>query len=656
MFEKSKVYNFTVRGLTVCNGMKFFLLSHGGKNTMPEYYQQYQWEFRVPMLPFQEDWEREKYEGKEMECLVTGFNSDLSGRETPFPKLVQAREPLLRKNYVPGNVYPFIVEKNADTTDSSAAPNESRVRDALGFKHKVRASHPEWHEGQQVNLRVVDISGPHLKFEEDGERIDRTTLFSIGESYEFTIETEEFDSAQNMHFFNLRDTTEHHLLHRFYFKEDRQEGPGDKITLQLKGFTRSGYLFLADCASLDQIPAMADVEQAEKGYLGGEDQHLEYKSSFVYTAKGVPDIDNQLDKEIMQQLAGFMNADGGTVCIGYRDDGTVRGIEEDLKYINSSNEDEYNDYKLTQDGIKLKFINTIKRKLGKYACTHVTPQLLQKDKFLVCHLHVSPAARLVFWENEFLFVRCHNSLQTLRGNDLVNYALERYKFNQAPPADAPATNPAPPATQTENSPGLDRELKRIAAKQGADVENKTWRYISLYGDGTVSSQPKAADGEDVFLNIAVGDAYKKKSSRLLLCYNNGCVNVLNPAAVVSDKLTKAKRRYANGYNRDNSCKLIAALICDKDDYLVIRSTDSHGKCFIKAVELKDYKVHSPQSMSTQGNKFVDLEYGTPERYQIVQASMQSVIYPILSKPRRYGAGFSMDAQYCREIVDILDKR
>ena len=655
MFEISNVYNFKVRKLTVCNGMKFFLLSYKGETSIPEYYQQYQWEFRVPMLPFQEDWEREKYEGKEMECLVTGFNTDFAGQETLFPKLVQAREPLLRKKYVPGNVYPFKVEKNEDAIASASAPDECCVRDALGFKHKVRASHPDWHEGQQVMLRVDEIRGPHLKFEEERECIDRATLFSLGESYEFMIETEEFDPAQNMHFFNLRDTTEHHLLHRFYFKEDRQEGPGDKITLQLKGFTRSGYLFLADCASLDQIPTMADVEQAEKGYLGGEDQHLEYKSSFVYTAKGVPDIDNQLDKEIMQQLAGFMNADGGTVCIGYRDDGTVRGIEEDLKYINSSNEDEYNDYELTQDGIKLKFINTIKRKLGKYACTHVTPQLLQKDKFLVCHLHVSPAARLVFWENEFLFVRCHNSVQTLRGNDLVNYALERYKFNQAPLADAAGTNPPSPAPQVEDAARLDRELKRIAAKQGTDVENKTWRYITFYRDGMVSSQTKEIAGEDVFLNIPVGAAFKKKSSRLLLCYDNGCVNVLNPAAIIKEKLTKVGKRYANGFNRNGGCKLIAALVCDKEDYLVIRSTGPDGKKFIKAVALKEYSVHSPKSMSTQGNKFVDLEYGTPERYQTVKASMHSVIYPFITPPKRYGAGYSADADYSREAVDMLDK-
>ncbi len=111
---------------------------------------------------------------------------------------------------------------------------------------------------------------------------------------------------------------------------------------------------------------------------------LEYKSSFVYTPKGECDIDKQLGYEIMRQIAAFMNTDGGEFRIGYKDDGTLCGINEDLQYINSSNEDDCV-YDLSEDKIRLKFINTITAKLGSLAAMRVEVLLFQTDDGkLVC--------------------------------------------------------------------------------------------------------------------------------------------------------------------------------------------------------------------------------------------------------------------------------
>lgn len=662
-FKQFEEYTFSVRGITKCNDKYYFLLRYNNEDYMTEYYEKYQWVYRVPFLPLQEDAEVGEYIGKDMACLVTGFTRNPYGKETNFPILVQLEEPLLKQHYQLGRRYPFKVVKIAATEDNSPTEKKYTLQDSYGFTHVVTLRNKDWEIGKEVIMQVRDFAKTQLVLGEASTVSDLATVFKSGECYDFTILTEEYDSSNNLHFFTVRETTGKPGIHRFYFQEERAEAPGERIRLKVTGIDEQGVLLLEALPDseghVETLDAHA-VKLAAADGLGEENLHREYKSSFVYSAKThEPDIDYQLSKEIMKQLAGFMNADGGILYIGYRDDGTPCGIERDLPYINSSNEDEHNDYKLTADSLNLLFINTITRKLGAYACTLVTPKLVRHKGHFVFHLHVKPASELVFWGNERLYVRCHNSVQTFKGSELVKYVIEHYnRYNGKASAAAPVEpQKAAPAAQLKEGVSLTKEdWERIAAVQDdAENEGKVWRYITLYRDGMVSSQTKEIAGEDVFLNIPVGAAFKKKSSRLLLCYDNGCVNVLNPAAIIKEKLTKVGKRYANGFNRNGGCKLIAALVCDKEDYLVIRSTDSDGKKFIKAVALKEYSVHSPKSMDTQGNKFVSVDSVTPERYQTVKASMQSVIYPFITPPKRYGAGYSADAKYSREAVDMLDK-
>lgn len=52
--------------------------------------------------------------------------------------------------------------------------------------------------------------------------------------------------------------------------------------------------------------------------------------------------------------------------MGYKDDGTICGIENEIPELNTSEEDNYQ-YKPTLDGLELKIRNTIKWHLGGFA-------------------------------------------------------------------------------------------------------------------------------------------------------------------------------------------------------------------------------------------------------------------------------------------------
>jgi hypothetical protein len=73
------------------------------------------------------------------------------------------------------------------------------------------------------------------------------------------------------------------------------------------------------------------VHTLEDLLLSGESASLEYKSSLRWDIKLQamnPDI---LQKVIFKTIAGFLNVEGGTLLIGVADDGTVLGVEHDLK-------------------------------------------------------------------------------------------------------------------------------------------------------------------------------------------------------------------------------------------------------------------------------------------------------------------------------------
>ena len=78
-------------------------------------------------------------------------------------------------------------------------------------------------------------------------------------------------------------------------------------------------------------------------YLGIEDLHQEFKTSFIYP----PDNDMQpnvfmQEKNIFRCLCGFLNSDGGgTLYIGVTDLGYVCGFENDMKYLRFNELDTY---------------------------------------------------------------------------------------------------------------------------------------------------------------------------------------------------------------------------------------------------------------------------------------------------------------------------
>jgi hypothetical protein len=80
--------------------------------------------------------------------------------------------------------------------------------------------------------------------------------------------------------------------------------------------------------------------QVLRHMLGGESTTVEYKASMRWDYNR-QELNKELERPVAKTVAAFLNSVGGTLLIGVRDDGTVVGIEEDLKTISRPDRDGY---------------------------------------------------------------------------------------------------------------------------------------------------------------------------------------------------------------------------------------------------------------------------------------------------------------------------
>lgn len=151
---------------------------------------------------------------------------------------------------------------------------------------------------------------------------------------------------------------------------------------------------------------MEDETNLEEGngiYLGIENLHQEFKTSFVYP----PDNDMQpnvaiQEKNIFRCLCGFLNSEGGgTLYIGVTDLGYVCGFENDMKYLRMNGLDSY--MRFIQDEAK------------KYFTVDVLNQFVIKPMYedKVIAIRVEPYMGDIVEFQEKAFIRINNETREM---------------------------------------------------------------------------------------------------------------------------------------------------------------------------------------------------------------------------------------------------
>ena len=169
-----------------------------------------------------------------------------------------------------------------------------------------------------------------------------------------------------------------------------------------------------------------------------ENSTTEFKTSIIFS----PD-DNQPSPsqplKIAQEMAGFMNAEGGDLYLGVNDSGYVVGIQNDLDHLREAEicgQNEKSDrsftYRPTRDAYSQKLWNIARFCLGAEAATFLDDPVFIHDNIAdvdYVRLHVRPSRKKPVYcgRHKNFYRRLGPSVVLLEGEERDAYQVARFK-------------------------------------------------------------------------------------------------------------------------------------------------------------------------------------------------------------------------------------
>jgi len=505
--------------------------------------------------------------------------------------------------------------------------------------------------------------------------------------YPFIVKAVKQDVQTGWLYYELKDI--HGLNHRYYPADgEPKRSQEDIITLVLRSIEEKGtnksHLNL-ECPS-DLMIRESTPSIQERGEFGNENEKLEFKSSIVFTANGMPDIDRQL-VAVTKAIAGMMNKVGGKILIGIRDNGSLQGIESDFARLNDSETDEFY-YLPNQDGYENKIRNGVKIHLGATANSHLDIRFLTEEGKTYCEVVVKEMSRPVFFNKEKIYQRAGNTTQQLKGEDITFFMEQRIlKYHASWLAKESPKDPKIIPYEKENESELSMNYKDIKSSDWKEPQKKPstakeefeesfglfydvkaieylkpiiWAYLTFYENGNWSYQKQAVTDEDVLFQICVTE--EMKSEKLLMAYDNGYINAVIPEEIViSNNRNRIPmpmdRRHPNGWMRTRN--LINVQLAKADQNVLIAHEESKGTPYFKMIPVGN--IPKSHALICEGTKVIR----TFQRWKMVNmrvlTKQESEQYQLIQIPEELGltfAGFSdrdpkagrMIRQYKRRLL------
>jgi len=183
----------------------------------------------------------------------------------------------------------------------------------------------------------------------------------------------------------------------------------------------------AEIDSETAAPAASDSSPAARRrpttelIAAGEGQTVEFKQT-ARINNHTGERDPVMEQMVIRSVAGFMNAEGGTLLIGVADDGEVRGVEPDYKTLSR---------KQDPDGFALWLTGLLDNVLGPAAASKVSVSFDELGTGTVCRVDVEPGASPAFARGAKgtadFYVRLNNSTRLLNTAEALEYVRSRWR-------------------------------------------------------------------------------------------------------------------------------------------------------------------------------------------------------------------------------------
>lgn len=150
----------------------------------------------------------------------------------------------------------------------------------------------------------------------------------------------------------------------------------------------------------------------------GENSKVEFKETLRFDTKNNL-VSKEIERAVLKSIAGFMNADGGTLVMGVRDDGTPLGLVRDFSTLPRKN----------RDGFENHLFSLMRTALGVNVTKLVTIRFEKLSGQELAVLEIKGAHRAVFLkisDKEEFFVRTGNSTRSLSMSESEEYIRTRF--------------------------------------------------------------------------------------------------------------------------------------------------------------------------------------------------------------------------------------
>jgi len=152
----------------------------------------------------------------------------------------------------------------------------------------------------------------------------------------------------------------------------------------------------------------------------GEGLFLEFKQTLRYDLRRQC-VSKDVERSVIKAVAGFMNADGGTLVIGVNDEGKVTGLKNDYETLAKKNRDGFENHvnMLVKTMLGIKFANYIHCRFDYF------------DDNEACIISVDQSHKPAYIHNgdgkEEFFVRMGNSTQPFSMSEAEEYIKTRWR-------------------------------------------------------------------------------------------------------------------------------------------------------------------------------------------------------------------------------------
>lgn len=373
----------------------------------------------------------------------------------------------------------------------------------------------------------------------------------------------------------------------------------------------------SELPEVPQLDLNQEPEPIEVTNLGKEGTLREFKTSFLYAAESSSlDIEKQ-SLIILKTIAGFLNAKGGKLFIGVKDNGDILGLRADYEYFGDKGNADY-----------------FERFIRKHIVEAFNKDVNSLIEFVFLHsagkeyleINIPEYDKAIPLNNDF-YQRQGNETRILKGNDLILFFERKFNSNNKAQSNYQTKNyfdesiVAEPALSF-NETGLHlpnrerhnhfidqkRETSKGPQNEQATVE-QVLAYLYFFPNGTYMLLKKDVPGRPFLYKITI-----KQSERrgfLLQGYDNGCINKVELRALLDKTFG---RIYANGISREGN--LVFLKIIETEKLICIRTIRNDSQ-FVKLMDTANISTHD--LLILKGNNLVQTPFDTLLGYDLIDA-------------------------------------